>query len=89
MASMLIQHTVKDYAAWRKVFDESATLRKSYGELSSQLYREAGNPNKVTVLNTWDSLANARKFTSSPELRAAMERAGVDGPPDVTFLEEA
>jgi quinol monooxygenase YgiN len=89
MASMLIQHTVKDYAAWRKMFDSAAEMRKSNGELSAQVYRDASDPNKITVMNKWDSLANAQKFTGSPELRAAMEQAGVVGAPTVYFLDEA
>jgi len=89
MASMLIQHKVKDFAAWKKVFDSVAAMRKSGGELSAQVFRDANDPNKLTVLNKWDSLANAQKFAQSPELKAAMEKAGVDGPPTVTFLNEA
>jgi hypothetical protein len=33
-------------------------------------------------------LANAQKFAQSAELKAAMEKAGVDAPPVVTFLTE-
>jgi heme-degrading monooxygenase HmoA len=89
MATMLIQHQVKDYAAWRKVFDSANDLRVSSGELASQIYRDATNPNRVTVLNTWDTLAKAQKFAHSPELKAAMEKAGVEGPPSIFFLNEA
>jgi quinol monooxygenase YgiN len=88
MASMLIQHRVKDFAVWKNVFDSSAGLRASSGELSSQVFRNASDPNQVTVLNRWSSLAEAQKFAQSPELRAAMEKAGVEGPPSVTFLNE-
>ena len=45
MASMLIQHTVKDFAAWKKVFDSHAGLRTANGELSTQIFRDASNPN--------------------------------------------
>ena len=89
MASMLIQHKVKDFAAWKKVFDASAGLRTSNGELSAQVYRDASDPNKVTTINKWNSLANDQKFAQSPELKAAMEKAGVDGPPAIYFLNEA
>ena len=89
MASMLVQHKVKDYAEWKKAFDSNAALRKSGGELSAQIFRDASDPNRLTVLNKWDTLANAQKFAHSPELRAAMEKAGVDGPPTITFLNEA
>ena len=88
MASMLIQHQVKDYAAWKKVFDSAIDLRTSNGELSAQVYRDASDPNKVTTINKWNSLANAQKFAHSPELKAAMEKAGVVGAPNVSFLNE-
>jgi quinol monooxygenase YgiN len=89
MAAMLIQHQVKDYTLWRKVFDSANDLRASNGELASQIYRDANNPNRVTVLNTWDTLAHAQKFAHSPELKAAMEKAGVEGPPNIYFLNES
>ena len=86
---MLIQHQVKDFAAWKKVFDSALDLRKSSGELSAQIYRDASDPNKLTIMNKWNSLENAQKFAHSPELKAAMEKAGVVGAPNVYFLNEA
>ena len=88
MATMLIQHKVKDFAGWKKDFDSVSGLRISSGELSSQVYRDESDPSKVTVVNKWNSLANAQKFAHSPELKAAMEKAGVDGPPVISFLNE-
>jgi quinol monooxygenase YgiN len=89
MATILIQHKVNDFAEWKKVFDSAADMRTSSGELSAQIFRDASDPNSLTILNKWDSLENAQKFVSSPDLRAAMEKAGVAGPPTVLFLNEA
>lgn len=89
MATVLIQHKVKDFAEWKKVFDSAADMRTSSGEISAQIFRDAGDPNSLTVLNKWDSLENAQKFVHSPDLKAAMEKAGVAGPPTVLFLNEA
>lgn len=89
MASMLIQHKVNDFAEWKKVFDSSADLRASKGELSAQIFRDASDPNSLTIINKWRSLENAQQFAHSPELKAAMEKAGVAGLPDVYFLNEA
>jgi quinol monooxygenase YgiN len=89
MASMIIHHSVKDYAEWKKVFDSAKELRTSSGELSYQIYRDATDANKLTVINKWDSLANAQKFAHSPDLKAAMEKAGVVGAPTIYFLNEA
>jgi quinol monooxygenase YgiN len=89
MATTLIQHKIKDYAEWKKVFDSVAGIRTSSGELSAQVYRDASDPNSITVLNKWNSMENAKKFVQSPELKTAMEKAGVVGQPNVTFLNEA
>jgi quinol monooxygenase YgiN len=89
MASILIRHTVKDYAEWKKLFDSAINLRTSNGELSAQVYRDASDPNMITTINKWNSLANAQKFAHSPELKAAMEKAGVVGVPTVYFLNDA
>jgi heme-degrading monooxygenase HmoA len=89
MASILIQHQVKDFAAWKKIFDSAKDFRTANGELSAQIFHDASDPNKVTVINKWDSLAKAQKFAHSPELKEAMEKAGVLGAPVVSFLNEA
>jgi heme-degrading monooxygenase HmoA len=88
MATMLIQNNVKEYAAWKKVFDSVDNLRKSYGMLSSQVYRDAGDPNKVTVIFKWNSVENAQKWGKSDDIKKAMEKAGVMGQPMIQFLNE-
>lgn len=88
MARMLVQHKVKDYEEWKRVYDSVADLRSSNGELSDQIYRDVSDPNKLTVIFKWDSLENAQKYAQSPELKAAMEKAGVEGPPNINFLTE-
>lgn len=89
MATMLVQHHVKDYATWKSVFDSMADLRKSNGELSHKIYRDTMDPNKLTVFNTWDTIEKAKKFGNSDELKAAMDKAGVEGAPTISFLKEA
>ena len=89
MATILIQHQVTDFAAWKSVFDSAAAFRTSSGEVSAKIFRDASDPNKLTVINQWDSMANAQKFLHSPELKASMEKAGVVGKPDIHFLNEA
>lgn len=89
MAIMLVQHQVQDFAEWKKVFDSVADLRARNGELSAEVYRSESDPNNITAIFKWDSLANAHKYAQSPELKAAMEKAGVEGKPSITFLNEA
>jgi heme-degrading monooxygenase HmoA len=64
-------------------------LRTANGELSDQIFHDASNPNKITILFKWNTLANSQKWAQSPELKAAMVKAGVEGAPAISFLSEA
>ena len=89
MATMMVQHKVHDFANWKKEFDSVNDFRKSSGELTHQIFHDSSDHNSLTLLFGWDSMENAHKFAHSPELRAAMEKAGVAGPPTITFLHES
>jgi antibiotic biosynthesis monooxygenase (ABM) superfamily enzyme len=89
MAYMFVRHSVQDYEAWKSVFDSVADLRRRSGEKSYQILRQDGSDNSLIALFEWDNLDNARAYAASPELKAAMERAGVVGKPEILFLEEA
>jgi heme-degrading monooxygenase HmoA len=89
MAYMLVRHKVKDYEAWKSVFDSVKDLRTRNGEKSYQILRQENGSNKVVALFGWDNLDNARKYAASAELKEAMHRAGVTGKPEIEFLEEA
>jgi quinol monooxygenase YgiN len=88
MTTMMVQIKIKDYGEWKKVFDSAASVRKAGGEISHQIFRDASDPHKLTNIFKYESMAVAQKWAQSPELKAAMEKAGVQGPPSVTFLEE-
>ena len=88
MAHLLIIHRVEDYAKWRAVFDEKVGLRQENGERSAHVFRNADDPNNLVLLFGWDSLDNARSYVQDPRLRAAMQEAGVTGPPQILFLDE-
>ncbi len=89
MATMLVQHQVSDFAKWKEVYDSVYDLRKSNGELSDDIYRDADDPNSLTIVFKWDSLERAKRYSQSPELKEAMQKAGVAGPPKIFFLNEA
>lgn len=88
MAYMYARHTVEDYDAWKSVFDSVSDLREQNGERSYQILRNGNGSNELILLFEWDSLENAERYAASPELREAMERAGVIGKPEILFLEE-
>lgn len=89
MTTMIVQHKVKDFTTWKKVYDSMKEVRASNGELSDKIYHESSDPNKLCIVFEWDSQERAKKWSRSPELRAAMEKSGVEGPPNVYFLNGA
>lgn len=89
MPFLLIQHKLKDFDAWKRVFDEHGVIRRESGSQGGFLLRRAEDPDDVVILLEWDDLEKARRFTQSEDLRATMQRAGVVSQPTFWFLEEA
>jgi hypothetical protein len=86
---MVTRHHVKDYAAWRKVYDAFAPRQQSGGVTQQSVYQDASDPNDVLVLHSFADRATAEAFIHGPELRSAMENAGVDSAPRIELFEEA
>ena len=89
MANLLIRHKVHDYGAWKKVFDEFIETRRASGEQNWRIWHTADDPNNLVLLFGWDTIENARSFMNNPDLKTAMENAGVAEPPEFYFLEES
>lgn len=88
MIYLLVHHKVEDYTKWKAVYDEHQASRKDAGSLGARLLRNVNDPNEEVIITTWPDLEHAQAFASSPDLRDAMQRAGVSGMPEVLFLEE-
>ena len=89
MPYMLVRHKVEDYSKWKPMFDQHGATRKANGSKSAHVFRSADDPNDIVILFEWDNLENARRFTQSQDLREVMQQAGVSGPPDISFLNDA
>lgn len=89
MTYIIVRHKVKDYRKWKQAVHDHREMRKTSGEKSFRVFRSVEEPNNVTVLCEWESLAKARKFIQSEELREAMKKAGVKGKPQVYFFNQA
>ena len=88
MAHLSVRHKVKDFTAWKKVFDDFIEIRRASGEKSWQIFQLDGDPNNVLILFEFDTLDNARAHMSNPELKVAMGNAGVIEAPEAYFLVE-
>lgn len=87
MPYVLITHAVADYDAWKRVFDDAATIRFAAGERTYQVLRDERDPNLIVHFSEWTSLAAARAFFESPELVRIRARAAVHAP-EFVYLEQ-
>lgn len=86
MAHILVRQNVEDYTKWKEAFDVDADVRKAGGSQGGQVFQSANDPNEVFILLAWDTMENLRQFAQSDELKERMQRAGVTGPPDISFI---
>ncbi len=89
MVRMFVRHRVADYGAWRPVYDSIEAERDAAGVTGKAVFQTVGDPNDVTVWHDFDSSEAAEAFASSPALKDAMQRAGVDGRPEIWFAAAA
>jgi quinol monooxygenase YgiN len=84
--TLVIHHRVRDFGAWKPVFDEHEDVRRGHGEIEHRVYQGYGDPESVIVHNDFPSREAAEAFMADPSLADAMERAGVEGRPGSGFL---
>jgi len=89
MTKVIVQHHVADYDRWHQVFTEHEDIRRRHGATGHSLNREVADRNTIVIVNEFATLEGAQAFSQDPSLPAAMERGGVDGPPQVWIVDEA
>src|SRR5947207_15968694 len=81
---MIIHHKVKDYNAWRTVYDGNEESRTSAGITNGKVFRRAEDPNDLMVLQDVADEGKARSWTASEDLKSAMQKGwrirGADHP---------
>jgi quinol monooxygenase YgiN len=83
---MIVVHPVADFDAWKKVYDQLDDLRQKGGIIGAAVNRDANDPNRVIVFHQAKTLEALKAFAESPDLKAAMQRGGVAGPPTFQFV---
>ena len=86
---LFVRHTVSDHAVWRKAYDGFAAGQSKGGVIAKTVYRSIDDPNDVTVVHDFKDLKTAQAFAASEDLKAAMEKAGVVGAPQIWFTARA
>ena len=88
MFYMLMRHKVKDYPAWKKVYDAHLAMRDKAGLTEKFVLQGEDDPHEVIILHEVRDLEKAKAFTKSKDLHDKMKEAGVIDKPDIYFLRE-
>jgi len=89
MFYIYVEHQVRDFDYWKNAFDAHADVRAQNGETSHKIFQDTDDQNKVSGLFGWESLEKGQKFFTSPELKSAMQEAGVVSEPVIKYFQSA
>ena len=85
-ATLAIRHHVRDYAVWRKAYDEAGPLRAQHGCIADRVMRLPGDGNELFVTHDFPTAEQAGSFAHDPGLRQTMGQAGVEGAPRIEIF---
>ena len=86
---VLATNKIGDFDQFWSVFStKGAAKRKEHGSRGSTVYRDANDPGRVFVLMDIDE-DGFKQLISDPDMPAIFEEAGLAGPPEPVFVEEA
>ncbi len=82
----ILSHPVKDFSAWKAVYDSADELRKNAGITDDYVFTSLADENIVTVISIASSEAKFKEFIANPELKETMTAAGVTAKPEVRIM---
>ena len=82
---MSISFTVRDYDKWHPGYAAHDSARKAAGLTSSAVGRGLDNDKWVSVYCMVSDLQKAKDFAASPDLKAAMDKSGVNSKPTIDY----
>ena len=85
MPHNFLTHEVKNFDNWVNGFKAGEPLRNKFGIKVHGVYRAENNPNMVTIHTEANSQENFKQFLADPELKEAMDKAGVVGQPTMSI----
>jgi hypothetical protein len=88
MVHVILTHEVKDFSVWKKAYDEGEPLRTTFGIKMTGVYTSVDYPTQVTLVGECASADVVYSFMSQPELKAAMQEAGVISEPDMKVVKK-
>jgi hypothetical protein len=86
---LMVKHKVKDWDAWKKVFDEHKQARIDAGLTDRVVAHTVGDDHNVTLVFAVADIDKAKAFSNSKDLKDKMKEAGVEGAPSFFFYRVA
>lgn len=86
LPAVIITHKVADFDAWRAGYEKAETVRRAGGIVGHAVNRSKGNPDEVVVYHQAETPEAVAAFVSRPDLKGAMQAAGVTGAPSFQFV---
>ena len=88
MNYVLIHHQVNDFGKWKAAYDAHGPERQKAGLKEVSLLHKLDDANDVTLIFEAKDLDKAQQFAGSPNLKDVMQKAGVVGKPEITYLKD-
>ncbi len=86
---LMVKHKVKDWDAWKKVFDSHKQARMDAGLTDRVLAHTVGDDHRVTIVFAVADMTKAKAFINSKDLKDKMKEGGVEGAPSFFFYKIA
>lgn len=83
---VMIKHKVKDFAAWKAAYDAHDSTRLANGLHSYVISRGMDDSMMVLIAMKVDDLEKAKAFSKDPALKERMQKGGVVGAPEISFV---
>ena len=78
MAFYVVNHNVKDFKSWKKVYDEFESFREQFGVREHYALQSVDDSNHVLVVGEGEVDA-VQTFLNSDALKSGMKDAGIIG----------
>lgn len=84
---LIVRHKVANYSKFKAVYDAHDSARLANGLRSFLIARGLKDTNMVMIVLNMDDTIKARQFATTPDLKKAMQKAGVSGAPSFLYLD--
>lgn len=86
MATVILNHKVKDYQNWKPLYDADAARRNAVGMRELAVGEKANDPGNVFIIWQVEDAAAVEMMLQDPELHARMAEGGVISTPELIII---